>query len=726
VGSDHADAMTAELDLTDASATPEALAELLPSLRRLDRLLERAAADVPATFGAHVPDDRFRGLYVGEADLAPLLRREPGAPTFGGTDVAWRDDETPAPGSRLAWLADEYTLARFDLDVIVLALAADVDLRYERLYAYLHDDVTRRRPSVDLALNLFCATAAERIARRTHFGPESPLVRCRLVELTGDPTGPLLAQAITLDEQVTNLLLGQATLDRRLAAICRYDTGPHDATDAVQDDARVRALADAVGAAIARDEGMRVRLHGARGTGKRRFAVAVAAAADVPLLTIDLGAAVEGRDADRLLELALREGALHGALVFVHDGDALLADGRERLRTRLEEAIGASRAIVVLASERAWPADALPDAIEITLTLPDAERRNALWREAVADTGHAVTRATAAAVATRFRLTPRHIAAAAASAARRAEWHAMLDGGDAPETLASEHVFAAAREQSRRELAALAARIEPVHTWEELILPDDSLEQLREMARRVAHREQVLGTWGFAARLPRGRGVNALFSGPSGTGKTMAAEILAGELGLDLYRVELAGVVSKYIGETEKNLDRIFTAAEGSNGIVFFDEADALFGKRSEVHDAHDRYANIEISYLLQKMESFDGIAILATNLRGNLDQAFVRRLAFTVHFPFPDEESRRRIWRNVWPSAVPLDADADFDFLARQFALSGGNIRNIALAAAFLAAERGGSVAMRDLIAATRREYQKLGKTLTEAELGGRPEAGA
>ncbi len=194
---------------------------------------------------------------------------------------------------------------------------------------------------------------------------------------------------------------------------------------------------------------------------------------------------------------------------------------------------------------------------------------------------------------------------------------------------------------------------------------------------------------------------------------------------MDLYRVELAGVVSKYIGETEKNLDRIFAAAEGSNGIVFFDEADALFGKRSEVHDAHDRYANIEISYLLQKMESFDGIAILATNLRGNLDQAFVRRLAFTVHFPFPDEESRRRIWRNVWPSAVPLNATVDFDFMARQFSLSGGNIRNIALAAAFLAAERGDAVAMRDLIAATRREYQKLGKTLTEAELGGRAAEG-
>ena len=202
-------------------------------------------------------------------------------------------------------------------------------------------------------------------------------------------------------------------------------------------------------------------------------------------------------------------------------------------------------------------------------------------------------------------------------------------------------------------------------------------------------------TWGFGRKLAQGKGVTALFAGPSGTGKTMAAEVIAGELGLDLYKIDLAGVVSKYIGETEKNLDRIFAAAEDANAILFFDEADALFGKRSEVRDAHDRYANIEIAYLLQKMEEYDGVAILATNLRSNLDEAFVRRLAFTVHFPFPDEADRRRIWRGIWPAATPLAADVDLDFLAAQFKLSGGNIKNIALAAAFLAAADGRPVAM-------------------------------
>jgi SpoVK/Ycf46/Vps4 family AAA+-type ATPase len=274
-------------------------------------------------------------------------------------------------------------------------------------------------------------------------------------------------------------------------------------------------------------------------------------------------------------------------------------------------------------------------------------------------------------------------------------------------------LFAAARAQCGLELEALATRVEPRHRWDELVLPPDALQQLREICDRVANRETVVERWGFGRRIARGGGVNALFAGPSGTGKTMAAEVMAGALGVDLFRVDLAGVVSKYIGETEKNLDRVFAAAEHANGILFFDEADALFGKRSEVRDSHDRYANIEVSYLLQKMEQFDGVAILATNLRGNLDDAFIRRLAFSVHFPFPDAEHRARIWRGIWPAETPIDQSIDAAKLGRLLALSGGNIRNIALAAAFFAAERDARVEIADVVDAAAREYQKLGTTL-------------
>jgi SpoVK/Ycf46/Vps4 family AAA+-type ATPase len=233
------------------------------------------------------------------------------------------------------------------------------------------------------------------------------------------------------------------------------------------------------------------------------------------------------------------------------------------------------------------------------------------------------------------------------------------------------------------------------------------------------HQHRVLDQWGFDRKLSLGKGVTALFAGPSGVGKTMAAEVIATELDIDLYKIDLSGVVSKYIGETEKNLDRIFTAAENANAILFFDEADALFGKRSEVKDSHDRYANIEISYLLQKMEMYDGVAILATNLRQNLDEAFLRRLAFAVHFPFPGQQDRRLIWKSIWPAAVPIDPAADFEFLASTFKLSGGNIKNIALAAAFLAAEADQPVSMRHLVTAVDREYQKMGKPLAPEVFG-------
>ncbi|MBS0562738.1 MAG: ATP-binding protein, partial [Proteobacteria bacterium] len=268
------------------------------------------------------------------------------------------------------------------------------------------------------------------------------------------------------------------------------------------------------------------------------------------------------------------------------------------------------------------------------------------------------------------------------------------------------------------DLARLARRIHPRFGWNDLVMTPPMETQLREICDRVLHRDTVLGQWRFADKLALGRGVTALFAGPSGTGKTMAAEVVAGVLGIDLFKIDLASVVSKYIGETEQNLDRIFRAAEDVNGILLFDEADALFGKRSEVQDARDRYANLEISYLLQKMEEFEGIAILSTNLQKNLDDAFTRRLAFIVHFPFPEAAERRRIWDVSWPAALPRAPGLQFDALARAFKLSGGNIKSAALGAAFLAAAEDAPVSMRHVVRAIEREYEKLGRPLKQDEV--------
>ena len=243
------------------------------------------------------------------------------------------------------------------------------------------------------------------------------------------------------------------------------------------------------------------------------------------------------------------------------------------------------------------------------------------------------------------------------------------------------------------------------------------MEQLVEICNYVKYYHTIYSGWGFGNKLARGKGLDVLFAGPSGTGKTMAAEIMANELGLDLYKIDLSAIVSKYIGETEKNLDRIFREGQTANAILFFDEADALFGKRSEVRDSHDRYANIEIAYLLQKMEEYDGVVILATNLRKNMDEAFARRMHFAVEFPIPEEADRYRIWQGVFPNEAPLADNTDLAFMARQFKITGGNIRNIGLSAAFLAAQDGGSITMENLIWATKREYQKMGKLCTEGD---------
>jgi len=288
--------------------------------------------------------------------------------------------------------------------------------------------------------------------------------------------------------------------------------------------------------------------------------------------------------------------------------------------------------------------------------------------------------------------------------------HALLRGRQVSK-LTHLDFEAAARAQSNQSLRKRAQKVEAAHDWTDLVLPRRTLQQLREVCAAGKHRSFICAEWGFDRRTLQGKGLNVLFCGPSGTGKTMSAGIVAQELGLDLYKIDLSSVISKYIGETEKQLAEIFREAQSSNAILFFDEADAIFGKRSEVKDAHDRYANIEVAYLLQKMEEYAGIVVLATNFRKNIDDAFTRRIHYVVEFPLPEATHRERIWRELVPAAAPLANDVDFSFLSRQFELAGGNIRNVVLVAAFLAAEEGATIRMEHFVLATARELQKMGK---------------
>jgi AAA+ superfamily predicted ATPase len=702
---------------------------LLSALGRLDRLLARAVSAARAAYGPEAAGDPYRGLCVGPDEAARLVGRQPGVP------LLWAEDE-PADGgcSRLGWLARAFGLSRFEADVVVVALAPDLDLRYERLYAFLQDDVTRKRPTVDLALNLLCPSAEVRLRRLTAFLPGAPLVRHDLIRLVPDPQQvqpPLLSHYLKPDEQLVRLLLGHEGLDARLAPFCEL-IDPTASLEELPLPADLRRALPAL-ASQARSAGRPLRLyfHGPPGTGRRAAAEGQARAAGLRLLAVDLvGALAADGGFERALRLAQREAWFQDAVLFLDGLDALRGDERAPSFRGLMAALAGDGGITILAGARPWlPAGSVSECgplgtVVVPFAIPDHDGRRAAWEACLTAGGFPAQVDDLDALAGRFRLTPRQIADAVATACNQAAWRAAARLAGEPDAHPCAaptfgQLLASARAQSGHHLAALAHKIEPASTWDDIVLSDDALAQLREICQRVAHRDRVLASWGFDRKLALGKAVNALFVGPSGTGKTMAAEVIAAELGLDLYRIDLSGVVSKWIGETEKNLDRIFAAAESANAILFFDEADALFGKRSEVRDAHDRYANIEVAYLLQKIEQYDGIAILATNLRGNLDESFTRRLAFTVHFPFPDADSRARIWAGIWPKETPLADDVDPDLLARQLKLSGGNIKNVALAAAFLAADEGSPVRLAHVLRAVRREYQKMGKVLSLSELG-------
>ncbi|MCG5212162.1 ATP-binding protein [Streptosporangium sp. KLBMP 9127] len=683
---------------------------LLPALHRLDALLSRALDAAADVYGPDAAADPYRGLVIGPDEVGRLLRRDPGAPLFpdGANDDVDRGEE-------LDRLSHAFDLTPFDLDLLVVAAAPELDLRYERLYAYLQDDVARRRPSVDLALNLLCASAVARIEARRRVAPDAPLIRHGLLHLVVDadqPHQPLLARALKVDEQILHLLLGEPTLDSRLAS-CAVLTYPGETVAAPPLDPATRQALPGPG--HGGSHAPRLYFHGPADAGQRAAAEALAGEYGLPLLAVDLERAARSETPlDEVIRIAFREAWLRRTAIFVSGADVVLDEPASGAHDRLLSEVAAGRGLTVLAGRRRWTAGPGPEPLGIVVVpfpVPSAAVRRDCWRRALAAAGLTVDDHGIERLAAQYRLTASRIGEAVATARNRAAW--QEGEPQAPD------LFAAARAQSCQDLGPLARRVDLAYPWEALILPDDALRQLREMRDRVSQRQRVLGEWGFERVLALGRGICALFVGPSGTGKTMAADVVAGDLGLDLYRIDLAAVVSKYIGETEKNLDRIFEAAENANAVLFFDEAEAIFGKRSEVRDAHDRYANIETAFLLQRMEQYDGIAILATNLRENLDAAFLRRLHFVVEFPMPTEADRERMWRRFLPAEAPVDEGIDYAFLARRFRLSGGNIKNIVLSSAYLACANGGRIGMPHLIRATWREHQKIGHVLSASDIG-------
>ena len=698
---------------------------LQSELARIDVLIHREVRRWQLT-GQNM-DDNFRGLYVSDTDADALLQR-PFSSSWGQNappdevDQTFKDmfayaeaqsqqflQECMQQGTtpRLFYLASIFKLQRTDLDILLICLATNLDLKYERLFGYLQDDVTRKRPTVNLVLDLLGQPGVQRFNLWHHLMEDAPLFKYRLIEKISDqPKQSLLTHTLHVDETLVSWLLGHYAPASELGFSARLAYPQTNETDLLLTD-RILGSLD-----VSTLSNHTLVFFGPDHARKDAAARMVAASLDHPLLSTNLEEIDrESVSLELSLKLALRDAQLNQAIPFFSGWDVLLGEDNTLPAVYLH-ILSEYDGIKLIAGNLQMQPHTMSDQhafLWYNFDQPLYRQRRKVW-------GHFLEAYTQEprleldAVAGQFLLTAAQI--------RDAYLTARDAAAQRGERITSEDLFAAARAYSNRRLVNLAKKIEPRYGWDDIILPADQINILHEIINTVRTRPIVLEEWGVREKLASSSGVATLFAGPPGTGKTMGAEIIAHELGLDLYKIDLSTVVSKYIGETEKNISKIFEEAETSNAILFFDEADALFGKRSEVRDSHDRYANIEISYLLQRMEAYDGVTILATNLRANLDEAFTRRLQFIVDFPFPQEGDRLRIWQTLFPRQVPCEEDIDFSMLAKRYKLAGANIRNIIVSAVYLAAADGKKISMQHLLHGTHRELQKMRRLIEDDTL--------
>jgi hypothetical protein len=706
-----------ELDLS--------LGHLQAELERVDALIRLAVARWQQA--GRDPYDAFRGLVVSDEEASQLSALPFG---MGWGDLTQDDEMARAAIERQmqatrqsqAWLEQAaranvvvrlqhlqrvFGLNNFEMETLLLCVAPALDLRYEQLFSYLQNDINRKRPSVNLALQLLGGTGLERLQKLACFAADAPLLRHRLLEYASDPSNPnppLLAQTLSVDRTVVNWLLG----DYHPAA----ELGLHVQLVMPAAGGEEALLSPEVQSTLRQAQQLSqslVLFSGPDVVAQMLAAHVLGMQQGRSLLIGHIDQLVaQGMAADQALHFILRDALLNNAIAYLPGWDALLHE--RETPAHLLAALMQHPDLIAVGSRIAWQPqgqDRPRVILAVDFDSPDYAQRQLLWRHYLATHGVDERNLDPVEMAGQFSLTTGQIRDAVASARNRAIRRSS--------SVEQEDLFVGARLHSGTKLSDMARKTTPRYGWDDIILPADQVEILRELVSTVRQRSKVLEEWGLGKKLASSGAVTVLFAGPPGTGKTMSAEVIANDLGLDLYKIDLSSLVSKYIGETEKNLERIFTEAQSSNAILFFDEADSIFGKRSGVKDAHDRYANLEISYLLQRMETYDGVTILATNLRSNLDEAFLRRLQFAIDIPFPDEKNRLQIWETLFPSTVPRASDVDLAELARRFRLAGGNIRNILVSAAYLAAADGGTITMQHLLHGTRREFQKMGRLVLD-----------
>lgn len=632
--------------------------------------------------------------------------------------------------SRFDTLTERLGLPPLDQEILLLALAPEIDRRYRRVFAYLHDDFTRGIPSVGLVVDILAPLMGpnDRLGILSHLEPGAPLLRNGLVQLLvprADDVRPLSQRHMRVSEAVAGWVLGVPRMSDAVADRARFEGIPHAPPAlALPEDAPGR-LTDVATRIQAAQRGVTVFLLGKEAAGARAAADLLCHLLGVPRVTLEIGAFLTG--ADRILEdlgRTLQDAWVFGAalhLVGFPDTESAEPAAVRNLETvwrRIQDYPGT----LLLPGRESPPAAWLAEsrhAMPFDIDDPGFQVRVAIIAQLLDEAGVPldIDAEEIEMLGNRYRLGRQQLQQAVAFARDTCWARAQHDHTDA--RLTFDDLVDGARAQFARDVGGLARRIEPRFDFEELVLPAKEKSHLGELLAFVEKRGQVYESWGFESKFPRGTGAKALFFGRSGTGKTMAAECIARRLGMDLFKVDLSSVVSKWVGETEKNIGAIFDRAEAAQAVLLFDEADSLFGARTSVGSAVDRYANLETNYLLQRIEEYDGVAILSSNLKANIDEAFTRRFHFIIEFPFPDKPSREEIWQRAFPMEAPLGDDVDFSFLADKFKFTGGNIKNSVLRSAFLGASEGDFIEMKHILRGILREYQNLEREPTERDFG-------
>jgi SpoVK/Ycf46/Vps4 family AAA+-type ATPase len=714
-------------------------AHLRDELARVDLLIRAQVVQWRMTIGVHKPEDLWGMVHVTEAEIVHYLAADVAPPDLipkqvleaiapflvAEQDLAERIgdavDRTPHDVDlRVRRLARTFGLNDpVERDLVLLCLLADLDVRYRRIYGYLQDDASRAHPSVEILSQIVLCKAGSMEAVHKLLLPSRPLVRNRVLA-TGGLEGPS-SRYLRVDDRIVSFLLGSDDPDERLDHVLSPPL-PAEGWDAVFVNpellAELRSFAHAT-----RGKTAQAILHGPYGSGKRKTARAIAAAQGRALIAFDADAAIRRQHWEESVLLAFREARLLEAAIYVHSIERLFEDDQpHHLWDYLLDAAAAFNGLTIFA------ASDLPDFSDgrrdaqlpyFDFPVPNYELRTRIWRAALADKPLTVDPdAIVPTLATAFQITDGQVGDAVAAARASASLRSFSD----PQ-ISADDLHAACRKQAGRRLVGFARRIEPTRhlTLDDVILSKANKAQVRELLNRIRLRSRVEKELNFQRKLALGQGLVVLLAGAPGTGKTLTAELIANQQGIDLYKVDASAIVSKWVGQTEKNLSRIFSEAEDSDALLFFDECESLFGQRGETaSEASGRWANLQVNYLLSRIEEYSGIVVLATNLRKNIDAAFIRRIHVIIDFSTPDAAMRFEIWKRTLPAAASGVGDADLEGIAARFALTGGNIRNAVIDAAFRALAVGSEkIGLRDLVDAIGRGYQKVGKPITQGEFG-------